>query len=290
LIPPGVWANSKRSTAVPHSVGAGSPPRSLNPRPTRRRRGRGRGAFFFFLIAALGASLASATTRVETISRVVDGDTVVLESGEIIRLAGINTPELAKKDQPDQPLAFEARDALVDLIGGRSIQIYNAPGHKDRYGRTLAYLLMPEGDTVQERLVRMGLASVVVIAPNDLYLAELSQAEDDARSRRIGIWGLSYYDTKAAQDTTGGYQFASGQVSRLDLKQDWFSVTIAERLVILIKRVDWQDRFPYSVLDLDQARVAVRGWVSAKKNRSTVVVNHPFMIERCDIDPRRLCP
>ena len=100
----------------------------MNPRPTRRRRGRGRGAFFFFVLAALGASLASAGPRVETISRVVDGDTVVLESGEIIRLAGINTPELAKKDQPDQPLAVEARDALVDLIGGRSIQIYNAPG------------------------------------------------------------------------------------------------------------------------------------------------------------------
>ncbi len=290
MIPPGALVSFRRSTAVPPEAwGAESPRKSSSQRAGRSHPHRPF-ALLVLLFVALGADAATQPVRVEKVERVIDGDTVVLASGEVIRLAGINTPELARKDQPEQPLAREARDALQELIAGHAIEIQEAPGNKDRYGRTLAYLLIPTGDTVQELLLRQGLASVVVIAPNDFYLTEFVRAEDDARRLHRGIWGLPYYDTKPAEDVSGGYQFARGTVSRIQLTRDWFSVTIDDALVILIKRIDWQERFSYSVVELDQASVALRGWVSAKKNRSTVVVSHPFMIERCEVDPQRLCP
>ena len=58
-------------------------------------------------------------------SRVIDGDTLVLDMGEKIRLAGINSPELAKKNLPAEPLANEAKSALKGywLMGGHRLKL-----------------------------------------------------------------------------------------------------------------------------------------------------------------------
>ena len=125
-------------------------------------------------------------------SRVIDGDTLVLDMGEKIRLAGINSPELARENRPAEPLANEAKSALEGLLVDGRAQVEVAQEAKDRYGRTLACLFTPDGQSVQRRLLLDGLASVVVISPNDRYLREYSVAEDKARKPYRGIWSLSF--------------------------------------------------------------------------------------------------
>ena len=63
-------------------------------------------SIFFVLFATcteVGAGL-----RYEAVRDVIDGDTVVLQSGERVRLAGINTPKLRRGEQLPEPLAKEA--------------------------------------------------------------------------------------------------------------------------------------------------------------------------------------
>jgi hypothetical protein len=65
--------------------------------------------------------------------------------------------------------------------------------------------------------------------------------------------------------------------------------SVEKDLVILVRRTVWESRFNYSPGALDKTKIAVRGWFSKKKTRATLVINHPFMLERCGIDPQRLC-
>ena len=114
--------------------------------------------------------IAETERRLGEVAKFVDGDTLILDSGEAIRLVGINTPEMARDGRQAEPLALEARDALAALLADGQVLIEAAAQPLDRHGRTLAYLFRPDGIHVQEVLLREGLASAVAIAPNDRYL------------------------------------------------------------------------------------------------------------------------
>ncbi len=54
-----------------------------------------------------------------TVDFVIDGDTVILDGGERVRLIGINAPELETEEAPAQPFAEEATRALAQLAEKR---------------------------------------------------------------------------------------------------------------------------------------------------------------------------
>ena len=101
---------------------------------------------------------------------VIDGDTVTLDSGETIRLAGINTPEI----KSGQPFAAVAQQYLEQRVHNRQILVENATDPVDPHDRTLAYLYTLNGESLQLALLEAGLASVIVIAPNDRHLDAVS--------------------------------------------------------------------------------------------------------------------
>lgn len=80
------------------------------------------------------------------VARVIDGDTVEMTSGEVVRLAGIDTPEKG------QCGFTEASDALADLVLDKSVTVVVA-GEDDKYGRTIAYLDVDDKDAGKELLL-----------------------------------------------------------------------------------------------------------------------------------------
>src|SRR5687768_6082587 len=60
-----------------------------------------------------------------TVRHVHDGDTLILEDKRKLRLLGYNTPEVARRDHPAEPLAVAARERLTYWIeaGGRQIRL-----------------------------------------------------------------------------------------------------------------------------------------------------------------------
>lgn len=86
-----------------------------------------------------------------------DGDTCRTSTGERIRLACIDTPELSGARA--KPLeAKAARDHLRHLVADRSVAIKRIT--TDRYGRSVAELYV-DGTNVQQRLVSAGHAVVL---------------------------------------------------------------------------------------------------------------------------------
>ncbi|MBE30149.1 MAG: hypothetical protein CL401_02740 [Acidiferrobacteraceae bacterium] len=278
-------ASSRKSTAVRLKYpGAGVVWR--NAFVQRRPIGVFLSCLLFFCSAQV---IAETERRLGEVANFVDGDTLILESGEAIRLVGINTPEMARDGRPAEPLALEARDTLVALLADGQVLIEVAEQPLDRHGRTLAHLFRPDGIHVQEVLLRKGLASAVAIAPNDRYLDLFFEAESAAHHAGRGLWALNYYVPKAEDEVSAGYQFVQARLSRIEMGKKWFSFSAGKSLTILVRRSDWVSRFDYSPAALDQASIALRGWFSKKKTRATLVINHPFMLERCGISPLRLC-
>lgn len=120
-----------------------------------------------------------------TVSRIVDGDTVELANGDVVRLIGIDAPEKT------QPYYKEIMDELRKLEG-KTIRMEKDKTNKDRYGRYLRYVFLDD-HFVNLELLQGGLAYVYIVSPDKKYEREFLEAESVARANEAGIWAKSDY-------------------------------------------------------------------------------------------------
>ncbi|MEQ8124332.1 thermonuclease family protein [Enterococcus faecalis] len=132
--------------------------------------------------------------------RHVDGDTTVLKINgkeQKVRFLLIDTPETVKPNTKVQPYGLEASKRTKELLSNASeITFEYDKGDKtDRYGRALGYIFV-DGTLLQKTLVSEGLARVAYVKePNTKYLAELEQAQEQAKSESLEIWSIPGYVT-----------------------------------------------------------------------------------------------
>jgi len=95
-----------------------------------------------------------------------------------IRLYGIDCPEKL------QEFGLQARAKTVSLTEGQLVSII--PVHQDRYGRTVAYVLLADGTNVNYKLVSEGYAWWFrAYAKKD---AQFACRELLARTQKKGLW------------------------------------------------------------------------------------------------------
>ncbi|MBI2900967.1 MAG: thermonuclease family protein [Planctomycetes bacterium] len=132
-----------------------------------------------------------ADARRVTCKVVVDGDTIHTTEGEKIRYIGIDTPERGRDGKPDEPFCREATEFNRRLVEGKEILLETDVGKTDKYGRTLAYLWIRDGDRevmVNAEIVRAGLAYVYTFPPNVRYADEFLACQREARAAGRGFW------------------------------------------------------------------------------------------------------
>ncbi len=116
------------------------------------------------------------------VERVVDGDTIVLDNGTIVRLLGVNTPERG------QPFYEEAKAFTEELTLGKPVRLERDVVPVDQYNRVLAYVYLEDDTFVNLEIVRQGYGQVYVIPPNVAHVEELREAEQEAREQGRGLW------------------------------------------------------------------------------------------------------
>jgi endonuclease YncB( thermonuclease family) len=130
------------------------------------------------LLAPCGASAEQFTGKVVGIS---DGDTLsVLREGKAVkvRLHGVDTPEKA------QAFGTQARKFTSDAAFQQTVTVM--VHNTDRYGRLVGDVLLPDGRSLNQELVKAGMAWWYrPYAPNDIMLAQL---EAEARNAKRGLW------------------------------------------------------------------------------------------------------
>ena len=140
------------------------------------------------LLGALlaGAVLAS-SAHAQAVTRVVDGDTVVVAGVGVVRLIGVDTPETKHPLKPVERFGAEASAFLARLVKSRVVRLEYDWQRTDRYGRTLAYLYLASGTFVNAEIVRQGYGFAYTKYPFK-YLDEFRALEREARAAKHGLW------------------------------------------------------------------------------------------------------
>ncbi len=125
-----------------------------------------------------------------TVRHVIDGDTVILQDGTKVRYVGINAPEIAHRDKPGEPFGRKATEFNRKLVLHRKVHIVPAGDRIDRFGRTLAFVYLPDGRMVNEKLLKEGLAHVCFFSKDLKHRKLLLQAQLFAINARRGIWSV----------------------------------------------------------------------------------------------------
>lgn len=136
---------------------------------------------------ALAAGCGGEGDDVAVVARVIDGDTVELETGETVRYLLIDTPESTSEIECFGQAAATYNRELVE---GKEVTLRYGEERTDRFGRTLAYVSLGERE-INRVLVELGYACVLYIPPNGMDRAdEFDDLERRARSERRGLWGM----------------------------------------------------------------------------------------------------
>ena len=124
--------------------------------------------------------------------RVVDGDTIVARhadggADERVRLLLVDTPEVHPEAECYGPEASAfARDLMPP---GTPVRLERDSTDRDRYGRLLRYVWLPDDTLLGERLAEAGMARHVVYRGVDTrYLTHIAAAELRARLAGTGMW------------------------------------------------------------------------------------------------------
>jgi len=237
-------------------------------------------------IPAAGADAnATDSAAIAVIAAAIDGDTLQLADGRVLRLAAIMAP----KDS--ESLAAAARAALATAVG-RQLRLEFGARQTDRHGRLLAQAWLSTADGtkevwLQEMLLAQGFARVASTGDTRTLVPALLRIEAQARSAGRGLWADPAYRVRTpadAGDVVNSFQIVEGRVltaARVhgggylnfgaDYKTDFTLSFDGEALQRLQESgIDFKS--------LEGVRLRARGWLRYF-NGPLIDITHPEQIE-----------
>ncbi|OGK41215.1 hypothetical protein A3A74_04185 [Candidatus Roizmanbacteria bacterium RIFCSPLOWO2_01_FULL_35_13] len=127
------------------------------------------------------------------VARVIDGDTIKLETGQTVRYIGIDTPETKHPQKKLQCFGKEAMEKNKELVEGKLVRLEKDISETDRYWRLLRYVYLPtdaspSGIFINDYLVKEGYAHASTFPPDVKYSDHFRNIENQARINNLGLW------------------------------------------------------------------------------------------------------
>lgn len=117
------------------------------------------------------------------VTKVIDGDTVIVEGGYHVRLVGIDA------DESGYPCYEEAKSYLEGLVLNKEVRLEKDKTDVDQYDRCLRYIFLDE-QNINLQLVKEGQAICRFYEPDIKYREECTVVEKEAIENEIGCkWG-----------------------------------------------------------------------------------------------------
>lgn len=225
------------------------------------------------------------------VDAVIDGDTLKLTDGSLLRLAGIEAPKrgLAPGDTAMTRLATAAEAALRALVGDGPLTLQLDAGRRDRYGRRLAQAVNDKGDWLQAVLIGGGNARVRGDGRNRRDLRTLLHVEAQARAAAQGIWRHPAFAVRRADDPklarfADSFQIIEGRVVAAALAGGMgyinFGLDRETDLTLVVKKpaLDPLDPAMLDLTWLTSKAIRCRGWLDLYKG-PRIDISHPEQIE-----------
>lgn len=151
-----------------------------------------------------------------SVQRVIDGDTIELVAGEIVRYIGIDTPESVHPDKDVMCYGWESAQINRQLVEGKNIRLEKDVSEKDRYNRLLRYVYLEDGTFINLYLVKNGYATSYTYPPDVKYQDLFREAELEARNANTGLWAAcqdNQATTTSPQPSTSGNCQIKGNIN-----------------------------------------------------------------------------
>lgn len=135
----------------------------------------------------------AASSTIFDVVEVSDGDTIIVSRDcepVTVRLIGVDTPETVDPRRAVQCFGPEASAYTKKRLLGTKVSIETDPdeGEKDRYGRTLGYVILENGTNFNKELIEEGFGKEYTYDKKYKYQAEFREAEARAKENGRGLW------------------------------------------------------------------------------------------------------
>lgn len=152
----------------------------------------------FYLIVLIGilpflSDIAGAKEYVAT--KIIDGNTIKLDTGEIVKYIGVEAPDLYQKDEGPEFFARQASRYNQKLVFMKKVRLEFDKERKDKNGNTLAYVFVKK-TFVNAELIKLGYAKAHIVSPNNKYKTMFLDLEKSARQSVKGLWQKTKKDTE----------------------------------------------------------------------------------------------
>lgn len=137
-----------------------------------------------FFVSPTPTAIPKVTSQEILVTRVIDGDTIELSTGERVRYIGINTPER------NECFFQEAKLANEKLVLNKEVRLVKDVSQTDRYGRLLRYVYVND-IFINNYLVKKGYAYVSTYPPDVRFQELFIQSQQLAREKQKGFWSKS---------------------------------------------------------------------------------------------------
>ena len=132
--------------------------------------------FFFVSLSQLPAPEPPKTVIV---TKIIDGDTLVVQGGDHVRLLGIDT------DERGEPCYTPAKNRLTQLLLNQPVTLESDTEDRDQYDRLLRFVFL-NYTNINLQLVKEGLAIARFYPENQKYKPEIQSAEKTAINNKTG--------------------------------------------------------------------------------------------------------
>lgn len=129
----------------------------------------------------------AAPAEAQRVRQVIDGDTITVSGVGVVRLIGVDAPEKTGSYRQSEPFGDAATRCLKSLVEGQVVRLeYDGP-RKDKFNRTLAYVVLPDGRTANEEVIRAGFAETYRRF-DFVKKPQFQAAEREAKAAKRGMW------------------------------------------------------------------------------------------------------
>lgn len=139
------------------------------------------------------------------LQEVIDGDTIRIQykgASEKVRFLLVDTPETKHETLGEQPFGPEAKEFVKKRLKDEdTVYIEFDVSYRDKYKRLLGYIYTKDGISLQEELLKNGLARVAYIYdPNTKHVDWFKSIQKTAQKSAVGIWSVEDYVTNRGYD------------------------------------------------------------------------------------------
>jgi len=125
--------------------------------------------------------------RYASVETVLNGDTLLLENGSLIKLIGVYTPECNDPEERVRRGGTAAADFTQNMVEGKKIRIEYHHRHNNTDGKARASVYLMDGTYLNAEIIRQGYGHADSECASDDAKA-FQEYERQARDLKRGLW------------------------------------------------------------------------------------------------------